>query len=237
MYKLDDRVYNLGSLLGSGISGDVYRAEVTYTKEPDDTKKVAIKVVSKEFKGGEEVSILMKLQDSCEKYVLCYKDLFEDDDNYYIVTEYLEDYITLGELRMSFPSVDDIIEVIIDLIRGMEYLHERGIGHGDISENNIMVNKKNLTIKYIDFGLSHTDSDDTQKEDYKYLSVYIRRLISPHWGYYSSEEEEKSENKRIKDILSVINPVLIKGNKEIVYLTVDLDKMEKEGIPGTYYTD
>ena len=42
---------------------------------------------------------------------------------------------------------------------GLNYLHYRGVVHGDIKPHNIMMDKNHLTFKYTDFNMSSVSKD------------------------------------------------------------------------------
>ncbi|XP_048132978.1 serine/threonine-protein kinase STY13-like [Rhodamnia argentea] len=74
-----------------------------------------------------------------------------------IVSEYyprgsLSSY--LSRHRSSMLCEDVIRRMALDAARGLSYLHERGIIHGDVKPSNLLMDTTG-TVKIIDFGLSH----------------------------------------------------------------------------------
>ncbi|KAI6694804.1 hypothetical protein NL676_022514 [Syzygium grande] len=72
-----------------------------------------------------------------------------------IVSEYyprgsLSDYLS----RHRRLSEDVIRRLALDVARGLSYLHDKGIIHGDVKPSNFLVDS-NGTLKVTDFGLSH----------------------------------------------------------------------------------
>lgn len=89
-------------------------------------------------------------------------DLFEDDNNYYIVQEYAKQGTLLSyvNLRRNVPESQCKI-FFSQIISALEYLHNMKIIHRDLKAENILLDC-NYNIKLIDFGLCriHTDSDN-----------------------------------------------------------------------------
>lgn len=143
-------------LIGSGSSGDVYKA---YSKEHN--LSVVIKVLNKrknkESNILSEVSILTKLHSSCEKNIVCYVDFMEDTKNFYIIMEYLGEYVLLSDyIANKDITVSAFVKIAENLKNGMGLYHKYEVAHRDIKPDNIMINPITLDIKYIDFGFACT---------------------------------------------------------------------------------
>src|SRR5581483_1481760 len=92
-----------------------------------------------------EVKILKKIQSSCNPNITCNIDFSEDDKNYYILPEFLGNYVTLFEVmvdREDFEwDFDDeefdysqtrVYTLIENLAHGLKTIHFMGIAHLDI---------------------------------------------------------------------------------------------------------
>ena len=107
-----------------------------------------------------EINILKIIQPSCKEYMLCYLGEDEDNENWYIFTEYILDAVTLRYLQNSgyFKNNDaELKKCIIQLINGLYEIHKIGIAHRDIKSDNILVQLKKdeiVGLRYIDFGIS-----------------------------------------------------------------------------------
>lgn len=178
------RDYYSVSELGRGAFGIVYKA-INIT----ENQYVSIKKILKneKFKPAEIENL--KLLDS--KYFLYYIEDFEDEKYVYIVTEYLEDYVPLSSLTEEISNglyeknvyyENMFYKICKNLFKGIKILHtEYKIVHSDIKPANIMVNKKNFDIKYIDFGLS-CHSDDCEKrtgrtKDYVDPLLFLKKKL------------------------------------------------------------
>ena len=84
--------------LGQGSFGQVFVADTG-----DRGKRVVVKRINKRRPNSynvthdveSEVAVLLYLKDHCAEYFLCYEGAFEDADHYYIVTQFLADYLDL----------------------------------------------------------------------------------------------------------------------------------------------
>lgn len=147
--------------LGAGSFGSVYSARPTaaghelLAMKGESPEIVAIKrlprsrVLRNSF--AQEISVLSTINiGSSVRYYGC----FETPDDFYVIMEYFEG-TALFEL-----IIDDILsaiekETVIKCIaRALNDLHENGIVHRDLKPENVMINKKTLECKLIDYGLS-----------------------------------------------------------------------------------
>lgn len=162
--QLKDKKWSLDSFqlikkLGQGTFGIVYSA-----KEKSTGKTWVIKSISKKHTSENtvkrEINILQRLKPYCEPYILCYENYFEDDNNYYVITEYLGNLVPLVTIVGKMDKWNGKInKIIINLIKGLMEIHKHSITHRDIKPENIMVDENGTSIKYIDFGSACYDGD------------------------------------------------------------------------------
>ncbi|XP_053525367.1 serine/threonine-protein kinase Nek11 isoform X2 [Artibeus jamaicensis] len=153
------RRYVLQQKLGSGSFGTVYLVADKKAKQGEELK------VLKEISVGElnpnetmqaslEAQLLSKLNHPA---IVKFHASFVEQDNFCIITEYCEgrdldckiqEYKEAGK---TF-SEDQIIEWFIQLLLGVDYMHERRILHRDLKSKNIFL--KNNLLKIGDFGVS-----------------------------------------------------------------------------------
>lgn len=138
------------TLLGKGSFGKVYRA---FSKRFNST--VVLKVIDRISADTSlvrhEVAILNHLKSTCDPYLLCYIDFREDGQKYYIITEYLDNFVPLSRENLT---IEQIMIVIDNMKKGLQAIHDAGVAHRDLKPENIMINPSTLAVKYIDFGLS-----------------------------------------------------------------------------------
>ncbi|NP_001339959.1 serine/threonine-protein kinase Nek11 isoform 11 [Homo sapiens] len=153
------RRYVLQQKLGSGSFGTVYLVSDKKAKRGEELK------VLKEISVGElnpnetvqanlEAQLLSKLDHPA---IVKFHASFVEQDNFCIITEYCEgrdlddkiqEYKQAGKI---FPE-NQIIEWFIQLLLGVDYMHERRILHRDLKSKNVFL--KNNLLKIGDFGVS-----------------------------------------------------------------------------------
>jgi len=117
-----------------------------------------------------EVEILTKIRsdDVCSNFALCFRGFDEDAENYYILTDYNENYQELYDFVFDRKRIlkDDNEEhsrrtnIIKNVYDAIFKLHAIGIAHLDIKPTNMLVNIRDMSIMIIDFGTSCV-SDNT----------------------------------------------------------------------------
>jgi serine/threonine protein kinase len=153
--------------LGKGGYGTVYLIQIK-------GKKYALKIVDKsKFSSPDsiqrEVKIIQKLLQVYPKCkgtpnLLCYKDIYEDKDNLYFVSDLMDgelfDYIESNEyINLNIcDKVNMMWKIMTKVLFGLETLHRAGIIHRDIKGENILFQKSTakspIQFKISDFGLS-----------------------------------------------------------------------------------
>ncbi len=102
-----------------------------------------------------ETSCLKRILNIC-KYgrILCLEDNFKIDNNYYIVTPYLRDYITMNTFLQSEQKIseDQANDIINQLQLVLNQMKDLGVGHGDLHFDNIMIHPETLHAVIIDLG-------------------------------------------------------------------------------------
>jgi serine/threonine-protein kinase len=146
--------YDVLEVLGRGGMGVVYKAMDSRIK-----RLVAIKMMTGEvakdpdylkrfYREAQSTGILQH-----PNIVVVY-DLGDEEGNPYLVMEYLEG-ITLDKViaARSELLIYDKLNILIQVLEGLAYAHQRGIVHRDIKPQNIMV-LRDRTVKIVDFGIA-----------------------------------------------------------------------------------
>lgn len=162
--KIINERYKVTKKLGGGGMSRVYLAEDSILKRSVAIKAIRIPASEKEeaIKRFErEVHNLTQL--SHDNIVNVF-DVTEDDENFYLVMEYIEG-LTLSEyIQKNQPlDVDTILNFINQIINGIKHAHDTKIVHRDIKPQNILVDK-NQTLKILDFGIAKALSETTMTE-------------------------------------------------------------------------
>src|SRR5579872_3087070 len=134
--------------------------------------KLCITKRAKIFKNGfvcprflREASIISYLMKPPE-YLACHEgkqhivkliSIHTDNEYIYINMECASDVLTNMMTNNVNYVYDNKEQILVDVSKGLEYIHEMGYNHGDISVNNIALIKNNIDSKYvlIDFGNSY----------------------------------------------------------------------------------
>lgn len=139
--------------IGNGTYGTA-----TLCTEKDTGRKVVVCSYSKEVFHGErlsyasqEVSVLRLID---HPNVVKLIESFEDDDNEYIVTEYMDKGSLLDLLREEGRLEEyQIVPILRQLLSALSYLHEKRILHKDIKPENILMDSSG-NVKLCSFGIS-----------------------------------------------------------------------------------
>jgi len=180
--RLDGR-YEIREIIGVGGMAVVYKA---YDSIED--RIVAIKILKEEFASNEEFQRRFKNESKAiavlshpnivKVYDVSFGDLIQ-----YIVMEYIEG-ITLNEYieNNSGLTWNDAVSFAIQILRGLQHAHDKGIVHRDVKPQNIIV-LADKTIKVTDFGIARFARKESQ-------TITDKAIGSVH---YISPEQAKGE--------------------------------------------
>lgn len=151
---------------------------VNLVRHKETGKKYALKCAMKIRKGRDrsnrtrqEIKILNKLKHS---RIIGLKGWFEDDENIYLVLEYLSEGDLAHYFKNELPSKEEAINIMRQIIDAVKYCHKKGIVHRDIKLENILIDE-NMNIKLTDFGLSVLK----RQNEYFYDEVGTPRYTAP----------------------------------------------------------
>ncbi|KAK2911884.1 hypothetical protein Q8A67_004017 [Cirrhinus molitorella] len=127
-------------------------------------------------------AIFIKLRDMRHENLNLFLGLFMDTGIFGIVTEHctrgsLEDLLNNEEMRLDWMFKSSLL---LDLIRGMKYLHNRGIIHGRLKSRNCVVDGR-FVLKVTDYGFNEIINcqnlilEDTKPEDQFWTAPEILR--------------------------------------------------------------
>jgi serine/threonine-protein kinase len=188
--------YLVRGVIGSGAMGMVYLAH-----DPAIDRPVAIKTIHRRLleSGDDEPGVAARFRVEAQaagrlahRNIVSIYQFGEDEDCAYIVMEYvagrnLRDYIQ-SPRSLAVPHV---LCLMLQLLDGLHYAHERGIVHRDIKPANLLV-AEDGRLKITDFGIARTESSNLTRG-----SVVIG---SP--GYIAPEQYTDREVDRRADVFS-----------------------------------
>jgi serine/threonine protein kinase len=158
--------FEILGLVGAGGMGEVYRA-----RDPELERDVAIKVLPGDL--GRDPSRLSRFEREARAVgrlqhpnLLSIFDIGRDGETPYLVCELLEGE-TLQELLASRrPAQAEIVDVALQIARGLAAAHDAGIVHRDLKPSNLFITRDGL-VKILDFGLAKlvtAPTDSSQSE-------------------------------------------------------------------------
>jgi serine/threonine protein kinase len=142
--------YVPSQLIGSGQTSTVYLANSCRFPE----MRFAIKRIDRVHDSSflqREMATLCGLD---HPNVIKLYEFFEDDHYFYIVLEYCPGGSVMDKILVHRPlPSEDLISYCIQIAAGLEYCHGRGVSHGDLKPQNILIDRYNRC-KLADFGLA-----------------------------------------------------------------------------------
>ncbi|MEM8861892.1 MAG: protein kinase [Chloroflexota bacterium] len=158
-YKIDKRI-------GIGGMASVYKAE-----DMQLGRDVAIKIIHESLSGDE---IFLKqfhneahaAANMSHPNIVMVHDIGQYDARYYMVMEYVEgqtlkDIILEYKDEAEFMPVERVLQLAIQICRGLGYAHRSGLVHCDMKPQNILVTSDDKA-KITDFGISRAVSEATR---------------------------------------------------------------------------
>src|SRR5258708_4874924 len=139
-------------ILGAGGMGEVYQAQDTKLK-----RVVAIKRMSPRLQqdDGDRRKFLREAQQASalnHPNVAGIYDVIEQGGEILLIMEYVEGTPLRSTMHVGFSN-DEFFELAIQVLEGLNAAHEKGILHGDIKPENIMLTPAGKA-KILDFGVA-----------------------------------------------------------------------------------
>jgi serine/threonine-protein kinase len=150
---LADR-YELEELVGTGGMSSVYRA---YDRVLE--RRVALKILHQHFSADDEyVQRFLReartVASLSHPNIVTVIDRGEQDAQQFIVFEYVDGENLKRLIERNGPApVDRALELAIEIARGLESAHERGLVHRDVKPQNVLLNGDGRA-KVTDFGIA-----------------------------------------------------------------------------------
>jgi serine/threonine protein kinase len=151
--------YQIESPLGKGGMGEVWLAvDVTLGRH------VALKLLLPEFTQNAELVRRFELEARAASAlnhpnIITIHEIGVIDGLHFIATEYIRGDTLRRRLRNSSFSLNEALEIIIQVAAALQAAHEAGIIHRDIKPENLMVRPDGY-VKVLDFGLARINRTD-----------------------------------------------------------------------------
>lgn len=164
--------YLIKEILGQGGFGKTYLAEDTHLPsrricvikqfKPSITNEKYRKSLEKRFR--KEAETLEKLCADNKQIPQLYA-YFSLNNKFFLVQEYIEGKTLLQIAQQGPVSEDFVIDLLLDILPVLDYVHKRGIIHRDIKPENIIIRKRDQKPVLIDYGaVKELMSSDSSSE-------------------------------------------------------------------------
>jgi serine/threonine protein kinase/tetratricopeptide (TPR) repeat protein len=145
--------YNITSPLGAGGMGEVFLARDTQLD-----RNVALKLLSEEFTKNEDrmkrfVQEAKSASALNHPNIIIIHEIGESDGAHFIATEYIEGETLRARIDRSQLSVEQILDIGMQMSNALAAAHKANIIHRDIKPENIMLRPDGY-VKVLDFGLA-----------------------------------------------------------------------------------
>jgi serine/threonine-protein kinase len=162
--------YRVRGVIGSGAMGMVYLAH-----DPAIDRRVVIKTIHRRLldSGDDEPDVAARFRVEAQaagrlahRNIVPVYQFGEDDECAYIVMEYvagrnLRDYIRAPR-KLGVPQV---LCLMLQLLDGLHYAHERGVVHRDIKPANLLI-ADDGRLKITDFGIARIESSNLTRANF-----------------------------------------------------------------------
>jgi serine/threonine protein kinase len=112
-----------------------------------------------------------------------------DDGRIYVAMEYLPKGSLEDEAKGAYVDLTRAKRIMIDILRGLEHAHRRGILHRDIKPGNILIGN-DLAAKLSDFGLAVPADVDLKSMGIKDYNYILHQAPEVHqMGRYSEQAD------------------------------------------------
>lgn len=217
--------YKIIGTIGHGAMGVVYEAY-----QPSLKRKVAIKVIPNSLSAFTEIVKRFEIEATSAAQlrhpnIVTILEFGKDKHIYFYAMEYIQGETLEDKLKKEKISLEEALNIIVQVGEGLNYAHEHGIIHRDIKPSNIIIDEEGHPL-IADFGLAKVEATE---------EITSNKVIGTP-SYMSPEQanpELKNKLDKRSDIFSLgvllyrilIGEVPFKGrsNLEIIKKIVEQD--------------
>ena len=233
--------YRIIRKLGAGGMGEIYLAEDTLLD-----RTVALKILPADVafdkprmqRFKQEAKLASSLN---QPNILTIFEFGDTDSLHFIASEYVDGATLREHLRGKQLKLPEIIDISTQVVAALDAAHEAKIVHRDIKPENIMVRRRDLVVKVLDFGLAKlTEKAPTQPSAQSNSEVNTALLVRTTPGtvvgtinYMSPEQAQGSHVDERTDLWStgVVLYEMVAGRMPFAGVTSShtvVDILEKE---------
>ncbi len=180
--------YEIGQTLGSGAMGTVYRA-----RQLSLDRTVALKVMSADLVSQDEFILRFRREAAAlatlsHANVVSIIDRGHVDNNWYFVMEYVDGPTLRRVLSQGRLQLDQLLDLALQIGRGLDYAHGKGVVHRDLKPENILLadtGPEGYVPKICDFGLA-----DLLYSDRSFVNLTGSRISMGTVNYMAPEQRQ-----------------------------------------------
>ena len=151
--------FELHELIGEGAMGAVWRAYDSVIR-----RYVALKLLSRAGRTADARERLLREARAAgalqHPNIVTIYDLGEADGQLFIAMELIDGRDLSTLIALSEPlALERKLDLVIDVLQGLSYAHERGVIHRDIKPSNVRI-ASDGSVKIMDFGIARQQSAD-----------------------------------------------------------------------------
>src|SRR6266699_6142600 len=151
--------FELHELIGEGAMGVVWKAYDSVIR-----RYVALKLLSRAGRPTDAQERFMREARAAgalqHPNIVTIYDLGESDDQLFIAMELVDGRDLSSLIALSEPlALERKLDIVIEVLQGLSYAHERGVIHRDIKPSNVRI-ASDGSVKIMDFGIARLQSAD-----------------------------------------------------------------------------
>src|SRR5213592_930415 len=194
--RLIDGKYQIIDRLGVGGMGEIFKVRHIHLNELRVIKIMRPNVAS------DDQGLQRFLQEARTSTSIKHRNLAMlydfaqlEDGSYYMVWEFIDGTNIQKWMSQNGPMPPRLtVEIAIQALTGLEYLHSMGLIHRDISPENIMLSQDNrgkLLVKVIDFGIAKSLAEGDSGQGLTQTGMFLGKLkyASPEQAGFLKEGE------------------------------------------------